>query len=55
MFQQMPILHFLQLQYKYLGLQSITAAVDAYFGRFYNSVVLSTRLDYLKSQLFSNT
>ncbi|HQB19936.1 MAG TPA: patatin-like phospholipase family protein [Bacteroidales bacterium] len=43
---------FLQLQYKYLGLQSITAAVDAYFGRFYNSVVLSTRLDYLKKPTF---
>lgn len=43
---------YLQLQYKYLGLQSIDAGLDAYFGRFYNSVVVSTRLDYYKTPLF---
>lgn len=43
---------FLQLQYKYLGLQSIDAGLDAYFGRFYNSLVVFTRLDYYKTPLF---
>lgn len=43
---------FLQLQYKYLGLQSIDAGLDAYFGRFYNSIVLSTRLDYFRRPTF---
>lgn len=43
---------FLQLQYKYLGLQSIDAGLDAYFGRFYNSLVVSTRLDYFKTPMF---
>ncbi len=43
---------FLQLQYKYLGLQSIDACLDAYFGRYYNSLVVSTRLDYFKSPAF---
>ncbi|MFA6638566.1 MAG: patatin-like phospholipase family protein [Bacteroidales bacterium] len=43
---------FLQLQYKYLGLQSIEAGLDAYFGRFYNSLVLSTRLDYFRKPTF---
>ena len=43
---------FFQLQYKYLGIQSIDAGLDAYFGRYYNSLVLSTRLDYFKSPSF---
>ncbi len=44
---------FLQLQYKYLGLQSIEAGLDAYFGRYYNSLVASTRLDYFKKPTFN--
>ena len=35
-----------QVMYQNLGLQSVSTGVDAYFGRFYNSIVGLLRLDY---------
>lgn len=37
---------FVEIQYKYLGRQAITAAASSYIGRFYSSVALKARVDY---------
>lgn len=37
---------FVEIQYKYLGKQAVTAGANSYIGRFYSSTAIKTRVDF---------